>query len=161
MYAAPTADLSNAPSSPETITFALNGRIGRLRYLAYTLAMYFAISIATSLLLIWLMPTPAGATVVTILPYALYVAMGVGYTFIARRRLHDLDISGWFVLCLLIPFINLYFGLIMLFKRGDDGGNEFGARPSANSWGVKLLAIALPLIVFMIMVAAALIARKR
>lgn len=143
------------------MAFAVNGRIGRLRYLAYCLAMYFIVSVGLGLLMIPMATLGKKPNVVVYLPISITAVMLVLYVFIARRRLHDLDIGGWFVLCMFVPFVNLYFGLIMLFKRGDEGGNEYGAKPSPNTWGVKVIAIVLPLIAVIGMVAAIAIPRMR
>ena len=143
------------------MAFAVNGRIGRLRYLAYCLAMYFIVSVGLGLLMIPMATLGKKPNVVVYLPISITAVMLVLYVFIARRRRHDLDIGGWFVLCMFVPFVNLYFGLIMLFKRGDEGGNEYGAKPSPNTWGVKVIAIVLPLIAVIGMVAAIAIPRMR
>jgi len=45
------------------------------------------------------------------------------------KRCHDIDLSGWFSLFSLIPFVNLFFGLYMTFKKGTDGTNRFGPDP--------------------------------
>lgn len=143
------------------MAFAVNGRIGRLRYLAYCLAMYFIVSVGLGLLMIPMATLGKKPNVVVYLPISITAVMLVLYVFIARRRRHDLDIGGWFVLCMFVPFVNLYFGLIMLFKQGDEGGNEYGAKPSPNTWGVKVIAIVLPLIAVIGMVAAIAIPRMR
>lgn len=55
------------------------------------------------------------------------------------RRLHDIDMSAWFILLffvlMLIPLVNLVVSLVMLYlyyiKIGSEGENKFGA-PSVN-----------------------------
>jgi uncharacterized membrane protein YhaH (DUF805 family) len=42
------------------------------------------------------------------------------------RRLHDLNISAWGLLILCIPFVNLYYFLLLVFKKGSDDANKFG-----------------------------------
>jgi uncharacterized membrane protein YhaH (DUF805 family) len=49
---------------------------------------------------------------------------------LAVRRLHDLNMSGWFVLVSFIPFIGPLFGLYMLFWPGTSTSNNFGTPPS-------------------------------
>lgn len=48
---------------------------------------------------------------------------------ITIKRFHDLDKSGWHFLLLGIPLVNLYFGWILLFKKGTYGANSYGADP--------------------------------
>lgn len=45
------------------------------------------------------------------------------------RRFHDRGKSGWSLLGLLIPFLNLVFGFELYFLSGDPTSNEFGAPP--------------------------------
>jgi hypothetical protein len=52
--------------------------------------------------------------------------------------------SFWFILMALIPFINLYFFFMMVFKRGDDFENEHGL-PRANDLVAHLLAWSFPI----------------
>lgn len=47
----------------------------------------------------------------------------------ASRRFHDVGHSGWWSMVLLVPVVNLFLGLYLLFVPGQDEGNEFG--PSA------------------------------
>ena len=45
------------------------------------------------------------------------------------RRLHDIGLSGWFVLLALIPLVSLGFILYILFKQGTEGDNAYGPDP--------------------------------
>ncbi|MEM7414425.1 MAG: DUF805 domain-containing protein [Gemmatimonadota bacterium] len=45
------------------------------------------------------------------------------------KRLHDLGRPGWHFLLFMIPLYNLYLGLVLLFKKGTEGPNEFGPDP--------------------------------
>ena len=45
------------------------------------------------------------------------------------RRLHDLDLSGWWMLLMLVPLVNFFFALYMLFFKGTDGPNQYGEDP--------------------------------
>lgn len=47
----------------------------------------------------------------------------------AIKRLHDINMSGWWYLVFLIPYINLIFGLYVLFADGTKGANKFGPDP--------------------------------
>ena len=151
IYAAPYADLSQPVQPGAAVAFALNGRIGRLRYVAYVSAAYLLISLCLGLMMIPLNAVVADAT--TWLPATISVVVLIAYMIIARRRLQDIGLGGLFFLCMFIPFVNLYFGFVMLFKRGDEGSNEFGSQPPANTVGVKVMACALPLLLVLAMFA--------
>lgn len=45
------------------------------------------------------------------------------------RRFHDIDMSGWFTLLLLIPIVNIILILIWFTRAGTAGDNRFGADP--------------------------------
>jgi len=45
------------------------------------------------------------------------------------KRFHDLNKSGWFYLCLLIPVVGLYFLALLAFKKGTSGDNPYGPDP--------------------------------
>jgi len=50
-------------------------------------------------------------------------------TVLFIKRFHDLNKSGWFFLTLLIPIVSLYFYLILIFKKGATGDNNYGPDP--------------------------------
>ena len=65
------------------------------------------------------------------------------------QRLHDLDKTGWLYLLFLVPLLNIFFGLYVLFARGTQGANRFGNPPPPNSTGVKIAAWFLIVVVFL------------
>jgi uncharacterized membrane protein YhaH (DUF805 family) len=48
------------------------------------------------------------------------------------KRLHDINMSGWYWLVFLIPVVNLIFGLYVVFKDGTPGSNKYGEDPKAR-----------------------------
>lgn len=73
--------------------------------------------------------------VITFLTVPGYVTLifGGGALFLAFtivplivRRFHDLGKSGLYFWLSLIPLVNLYYGFLLIFKRGDQGSNRFG-----------------------------------
>lgn len=49
--------------------------------------------------------------------------------FISARRLHDLDKTGWLSLIFLIPYVNVPWGIYLLFAKGTEGPNQYGPDP--------------------------------
>jgi uncharacterized membrane protein YhaH (DUF805 family) len=45
------------------------------------------------------------------------------------KRSHDRDRSGWFILLFLVPLLNLWPLIELLFLRGTIGSNRFGPDP--------------------------------
>ena len=52
----------------------------------------------------------------------------IEYFFLAVRRLHDLNSSGWYVLITFLPFGQLLI-LWFMFKKGTAGANNYGDEP--------------------------------
>ena len=49
--------------------------------------------------------------------------------FPSVKRAHDLNWTGWWLLLFLIPVINIYFGLQLIFLKGTTGINGYGEDP--------------------------------
>jgi uncharacterized membrane protein YhaH (DUF805 family) len=144
-YATPTSNVAEVlPEFAELQLFGIDGRIGRLRYLAWSLAMTVAamliggigmfvaygLSGRNSLLAI------AGGLVAAVA----FIAMAVIGIQIGVKRLHDIGWSGWLLLLNLVPVVGSVFSIILLVVPGGAGANRFGPPPPPNSLGVKVLA---------------------
>jgi uncharacterized membrane protein YhaH (DUF805 family) len=146
-YAPPVAEVADrwiSDEKPVMKLFSAQGRIGRLRYLAYTtgatLLFYLVLGVAALL----------GEVATGILALLAFVpALWFGIVS-AVKRCHDCGYSGWMSLTVLIPLI----GLIWFVLPGDKAANRFGPPPPPNTWGVRLLGLLLPLI-FLIGILAA------
>lgn len=113
--------------------YTIKGRLNRLAYLKYILILSlisfilnFTISVIATLL-----TGNAESTLVYILSAAVTLPLSVGSIMVAIRRLHDLNRSGWFLLAVIIPFLNIILGIYMLCFKGTDGANKYGADPLA------------------------------
>jgi uncharacterized membrane protein YhaH (DUF805 family) len=155
-YTAPAADLSHlafeeagyAPSFLE-----LDGRIGRVRYIAYTLAPSFVLNFVAGIVLAILMPTLGKSAWLGVL---LYIPVMVLLFVMGVRRLNDLNATGWISLLGLVPFVNLIFWLVLLCMPGSVGSNRYGPAPRKNTPGVIAAACTGPVVlVFVIGVLAA------
>jgi uncharacterized membrane protein YhaH (DUF805 family) len=146
-YSAPGAELETAQDAlykPKIISF--KGRIGRMRYLAYG----FGLSVLMNLVTIPLFGAtafmggagagPESMGMLSILMLVLIAIPAIVFSVMwLKRRLNDLNRSGWWGLLILIPIVNLILGIYMLFFPGSDGPNNFGPAPVANSTGVLIL----------------------
>jgi len=157
-YAAPQAGLSGAAGDDEfqeVRLLAVSGRIGRIRYLSYLTGVY--------LLFAFVIGGVAGAMGASMRHNMtpLYAVMGIGYfvmivllVMLAIQRCHDLDRSGWLTLLFLVPAVNFFFGLYLVFAPGTDGHNRFGARTPPNGTLSVILACVLPVMFFLGIIAA-------
>jgi uncharacterized membrane protein YhaH (DUF805 family) len=127
-----------------TNLFTFEGRLGRLAYFGYTILLVL-IGIVAALLA----SVVAGAIGILgiLLMFIIAVAMIWSGLSLGARRLHDMDMSGWFyVPILLIPgaigsfgqthhsdmltigggLMSLFFTLFLTFWPGTSGSNRYG-----------------------------------
>lgn len=153
-YQAPASqvDGSTAQQFSEPKIFGVSGRIGRVRYLAYsvgiTLLALFAAFFISGILAAALGDVGAGIGVFIV---------GIAYVFalvyafmVAIQRAHDFNSSGWLSLLILVPFVSLIF----LFIPGTKGENTYGAPPPPNSTGAIIAALIIPIIAIIGILAA-------
>jgi uncharacterized membrane protein YhaH (DUF805 family) len=87
--------------------FSGSGRIRRMEYILSFIIYIFVLEFT--------MPLTGIFLVLNIIPIVFILIQG-------RKRCHDLGKSGWYQL---IPF----YGLVMTFKKGSEGKNEYGENP--------------------------------
>jgi len=75
--------------------------------------------------------TSASGETVGVLGALFGIAMLLPAIAVAVRRLHDKDMSGWWYLLVLIPFIGWLILLFFFVQKGTDGPNRFGEEPPA------------------------------
>jgi len=160
-YDAPDASLDNGQEEIyQPKIFSFNGRIGRMRYLAYSIGVNF-------LLMLVMVPLAGASAFMGGDPTTSMIGMlGIGIFYVvtiaisvmfAKRRLNDLNRSGWWFLLFIIPIINLILAIYLIFFPGTSGNNNFGAVPAANSVGVLILGWMFPALMILGIVAAVVI----
>ncbi|MCP4429664.1 MAG: DUF805 domain-containing protein [Gammaproteobacteria bacterium] len=164
-YSTPDASLSTGSSgtySPNIFSF--NGRIGRLRYLAYNTGVNLILTAIMIPLLGASGMMAAGGDMSTMFSgiggiaiILFYIATIIISIMFGKRRLNDLNRSGWFALLFIIPIVNLLLVIYMVFFSGTDGDNNYGPQPSPNTLGVKILGLLFPVLMLLGIVAAVLI----
>jgi uncharacterized membrane protein YhaH (DUF805 family) len=166
-YRAPTADLSQVGAAGDFFQprfFSTTGRLGRARYLAYLMGVWMLVTVvAVPVILLLMVLSNVSRTLTIFLPSILSIS-AMALSFIAaKRRINDMNKSGWFALLLLIPFVNFAVGFWLLFCPGDKGANNFGPAPCRNNIGVTLACfggIAVLAIVFLLASMAAKVANE-
>ena len=135
-YSATTADLSIPAGGDATYQpriFAMNGRIGRVRYIAYSMAIMVTLLLASMALGAVVALAFGGSQGAFIAVAALFYIAYIAAAFILTiRRAHDMGQSGWMSLLMLVPLVSLWF----LFAPGTPTTNEYGPRPVPNTTGV-------------------------
>jgi uncharacterized membrane protein YhaH (DUF805 family) len=130
-----------------------SGRIGRLRYIAYTIGIPFLVFLVMGLLMavagMALAEEQIGILTIVIVGLG-YLAMFVINVMLTIQRCHDFDVTGWLSLILLIPLAPLVFWFI----PGTEGANRFGLQPPPNKGGVMVVIVIFLLLVIVSILAA-------
>lgn len=136
-YASPMA-LADQDSDEvgELNIWGIEGRIGRMRYVAWSMVFMFTMLPAVLVCALAFKVSPWLGGLLGIV--AGIGAMVVGLQ-ISIKRLHDIGWSGWLLLIGLIPLVGSIFQLLTFVMPGSKGSNRFGAPPPANSKAVKVL----------------------
>jgi uncharacterized membrane protein YhaH (DUF805 family)/Tfp pilus assembly major pilin PilA len=139
-YASPRSQVADAGGDEdfgEVRIFSASGRLGRLRYIGYSMGFWVLFSLAVGMV-----AAVAGQEAAGLLAIVGYVAMFVIAIMLTIQRSHDFDTSGWLSVLMFVPLVNLIFWFI----PGTPRENRFGKRPPPNTVGVILLACILPFV---------------
>jgi uncharacterized membrane protein YhaH (DUF805 family) len=127
--------------------FSSQGRIGRLRYIAYGTGAYLLLGLAIGVLSVIAKSSSTLGGVLMVLALIPYI---VFFVMISIQRSHDMGWSGWTTPLIFVPLV----GLIWIFNGGTKGANRFGAPPPPNTWGVRILGLVMPVIAIIGILAA-------
>jgi uncharacterized membrane protein YhaH (DUF805 family) len=139
-----TIPMLGAQPQPVSRFFSLRGRIGRARYIAYSLgavACTFLVLLLCGYALI-LSGRFGRMLYVVISVVLLYGFLPLLFAMLTVKRAHDFNTGGWIALLLMVPVINLIFW----FLPGSRGDNQYGAQPQPDPSGIKLIAAVLPVL---------------
>ena len=117
--------------------FQWHGRLNRLRYLKRLLAL-LGISVVLYIVMMvfvilvgdnTMQMDESTANGIFGLFTLLCLPITVSSYMLMIRRLHDIGLSGFFILLSFIPIVSFGFLLYILFKRGTEGDNGYGPDP--------------------------------
>ena len=111
--------------------FTTEGRLNRLPYLKYMAILFVASCIVNVLVpfVAALLTGDAEGFLAMTLTFFVSLPLSIGSFMVGIRRLHDLNRTGWFMLLVFIPIVNLLFAIYLLFFKGTEGYNNYGADP--------------------------------
>ncbi|MDG9926081.1 MULTISPECIES: DUF805 domain-containing protein [unclassified Pseudomonas] len=137
-YSTPRSEVGEALEEYGDLkVFTTDGRIGRVRYLGWSMALMLlgllAYGIAMGAMAI--SPVLGGILMIPVLIGAVVVSVMIGV-----QRLHDIGWSGWLWLLNFVPLVGSVFAILMLVIPGTQGANRYGPPPPPNSGGVIALA---------------------
>jgi uncharacterized membrane protein YhaH (DUF805 family) len=159
-YSAPDAALDTGQDvlyQPKIFSFS--GRIGRMRYLAYGIGLNILLMAVMIPLggMTAAMGGEAGMSMLGMVMVGLFYIATIAISIMfAKRRLNDLNRSGWWFLLFLVPIVNLLMAIYLVFFPGSDGDNNFGPAPTSNSVGVLILGWMMP-VFFIVGIGAAIL----
>ncbi len=157
-YAAPLAEVADiAPEAgyAELKFLSHEGRVGRLRYLAYTIGGGFLINLAFGVLAAILIRIAPSLGAIVALAAWLPILWFMIITGI--KRAHDFGGNGWLSLVTFIPVIGF---LLWVLIPGSKSTNSYGPPPPANTWGVRIVALIMPIAIIGVLAAVAIPAYK-
>lgn len=146
-YSTPAANLERSVYSDERNQeglLSLRGRIGRLRYLAYSFG-FTALALIVGGGLAFLLSMVSETLALVVGGIAYLGAMIYSYFVLGARRLNDRGHSGWLSLLWLVPVVSLILFLYLIFAPGDADYNEYGAPPRENNILIYLGSLILPI----------------
>lgn len=155
-YRSPAAAIQDVypPSTADTTyqprIFSSDGRLGRLRYLVYSFIVQLVIMVLIGILAavaIPLLTSSGNSTAQMLMLAAIYVPFLISMLVMAKRRLNDMNQSGWLSLLMLVPLVNVVMSLVLLFWPGSAGSNAYGPKPEKNSTALVVFGLLLPLMV--------------
>ena len=132
---------SSQPSAKD-FPYSAKGRFGRLSYFAWLFITNTLYSCALLIVMIFgliafasngmnvnnvqsFISSPMG--IITIILLVVVIIASILLTIsITIRRVHDLNKSGWLCLLSLVPIVNVFFGLYIMFAPGTKGQNKYG-----------------------------------
>ncbi len=110
---------------------SLEGRVNRGQYLLWILT----ISVVVGVLSVVFEEALDGDALVN--SSVVMITIGLIGIVPVVRRLHDLNLSGWWWLVGQIPLIGFFFALVLLFTRGTKGSNDYGEDPRFKFESIK------------------------
>lgn len=143
-YATPQSALDVDGGHADLKIVSLKGRIGRLRYLVYSMLAMLLVGVVVALLAgllgafgnahLWF----GRGGVPTFMLVVLALLMFLPAIVLAVRRLNDFNASGLLVLLMFVPLVNMILTLLLLLMPGTAGANRYGLPPPPNSTAVKI-----------------------
>ena len=147
IYSAPAARVADPASGgySKINIWSAQGRLGRIRYIAYTIGFGVVFNIASTASV-----SLGGETVGVILMIVMVIAFFWITALLSIQRAHDFDKTGWLAILAFVPLVNLLFW----FVPGTNNENRFGKQTPPNSTGVVVAAWIVPIVMVIGILAA-------
>lgn len=108
------------------------GRLNRKPYILRGILLGILSSVLSNVMEVMSESDSLVMNLLTLVLFAAIIALCVLSVMLVIRRWHDLGKSGWFTLLLFVPLANLFVGIYLWVKKGDEGPNQYGEDPLAQ-----------------------------
>jgi uncharacterized membrane protein YhaH (DUF805 family) len=133
---------NDEPEYQSVRIFGAAGRIGRVRYIAYTVGLPLLI-VGLAALVGAVLDRALGVGVTLPLVIGAYAAVVLAYILLTIQRCHDFDVSGWLsIVFILVPLAVLLLWII----PGTKAPNRYGPPTEPNSTLAVIGALVLPFV---------------
>lgn len=126
-------------ADPEFLGLGFDGRIGRVRFLAWSIGIGLVFMLG--MMLSGVLGAATGGILMLLL-VPLYIGALVYMLRLSALRLHDRNLTGWLAVLWIVPLVNFVFWIVLAVLPGDEGDNDYGAPPSPPTGLEKIGAIA-------------------
>lgn len=109
--------------------FTSKGRLNRKSYIYRSIFLSIVLFVVQGILSFAAETFGALDLLFSIIAFVLGIFQLAANIMMGVRRLHDLDKCDWWMLLLIVPLVNLFFCLYLLFFKGTEGPNEYGDDP--------------------------------
>lgn len=109
--------------------FTSKGRLNRKSYIYRSIFLSLVLSVVQGVLTFAANTIGALELLFAVVAFGFSLFGFVSNIMMGVRRLHDLDLSGWWMLLLCVPLINLFFAIYIYFFKGTEGPNQYGDDP--------------------------------
>lgn len=109
--------------------FTSKGRLNRKSYIYRSIFLSLVLCVVQGVLTFAANTIGALELLFAVVAFGFSLFGFVSNIMMGVRRLHDLDLSGWWMLLLCVPLINLFFAIYIYFFKGTEGPNQYGEDP--------------------------------
>jgi uncharacterized membrane protein YhaH (DUF805 family) len=112
--------------------FIASGRMGRLRFFLSVVTILAGVGVFV-IITDSISNTAVGRLIAPFFIIFVLIVPNCMVAFQVIKRLHDFNRSGWYYFLVLVPIVNIILWLLLFFKPGTAGANDYGADPIPSS----------------------------
>ena len=135
VYSPPESDLGSEIIDTHSGLFSFKGRLCVLGYMARSAILMLCIAVVAVIYIAFASSDLEAMTIIStvILGLAILPLVWIGVALMAKR-LHDIDMSGWWILVTLVPVAGMLFTLYISLLPGSAEDNHYGKPIPVTGW---------------------------